>query len=126
MEVFDPERLPVVLAAAGAEIRALDLDGMTVAFYRLPAGMDARRLLAGLPGGACHCPHWGLVLSGRLRIHTKEGSREVAAGEMFHVGPGHAPETLEPTEMFEVSPSAEAGEVWQHLQKQLAALATAG
>lgn len=122
MERFAPDDLPVVFEAAGAEIHSGEVGGMTITFYRLPAGVDARPLLRGLPGDACHCPHWGYVISGRLRIHTHDGPLDVAAGEAFHVGPGHAPETLEATEMFEVSPSSQARQVWQHLQRQLAGI----
>lgn len=87
---------------------------MTITFYRLPAGVDARPLLQGLPGDACLCPHWGYVIPGSLRIHTRDGAYAVNAGEPFHVEPGHALETLEPIEMFEVSPTREAREGWQH------------
>lgn len=87
---------------------------MTIAFCRLPAGVDARPLLQGRPGDAFHCPHWGYMSAGRLRIHSAE---DIEAGQCFHVGPGHAPETLAPTEMFEVSPTRESREVWQHLQR---------
>ena len=53
---------------------------MTVTFYRLPTGADGRPLLQGLPGGRCHCPHWGYVISGKLRIHTADGAHDVLAG----------------------------------------------
>lgn len=59
------------------------------------------------------------MISGRLRIHTHDGPLDVEAGEAFHVEPGHAKETLEATEMFEVSPTREARQVCEHLQGQL-------
>ena len=61
---------------------------MTITFYRLPVGADARALLEGLPGGACHCPHWGYLIAGKLRIHTASGPVDVEAGPAFHVEPG--------------------------------------
>ncbi len=122
MDVFAPDQLPVVFEMAGAEIGSAESDGMTVAFYRLPAGSDGRPLLQGLPGGGCHCPHWGYVISGRLRIHTDDGEHDVLAGQAFHVGPGHAPEAVEDTEMFEVSPTRQARELSVYLNG-LAALA---
>ncbi len=122
MEVLAPDQLPVVFGLAGAEIRATESDGMTVTFYRLPAGTDARPLLQGFPGGSCPCPHWGYVISGRLRIHAADGEHDVLAGQAFHVGPGHAPEAIEDTEMFEVSPTQDSRELSAYL-KDLAALA---
>ncbi len=119
MEVFGAPDLPLVFEAGGAEIRSGEVGGMTMTFYRLPAGVDARPLLRGLPGGGCHCPHWGYVISGRLRVHTADGAHEVAGGQAFYVEPGHAPEALEQTEMFEVSPSEQARQVWEHLERQL-------
>ncbi len=116
MQTFAPEDLPVVFSMAGAEIRSGEVGGMTVTFYRLPAGTDARPLLEGLPGGACQCPHWGYVISGRLRIHAADGPCEVAAGRGFYVEPGHAPETLEDTEMFEVSPVEQSRELGEYLR----------
>ena len=119
MDVLRFEDLPIVFDAGGAQIRATDVGGMTVTFYRLPAGADARPLLVGLPGDACHCPHWAYVITGKVRIHTPTGAVDVNAGEGFHVEPGHAPETLEDTELFEVSPTPQSHELWEHLGRLL-------
>ncbi len=116
MEVFGPDDLPVVFAAGKAEMRGKEAGDMSVTFYRLPAGTDARPLLEGLPGHSCHCPHWAYVISGKLRIHTAGGPHDVMAGQAFHVGPGHAPEALEDTEMFEVSPTPQSRELKAYLE----------
>jgi hypothetical protein len=122
MEVFHRENLPVAFEAGGAEIRSTDACGMTISFYRLPAGSDARPLLRGLPGDACPCPHWAYIISGRLRIHTSAGVREVSAGQAFCVEPGHAPEAIDDTDMVEVSPTQQSHQVEEHLIRQLALL----
>ncbi|MGE5290959.1 MAG: hypothetical protein ACM3ML_27940 [Micromonosporaceae bacterium] len=122
MEIFGPDDLPVVLEIGKAQIRSSEAGGMTVTFYRLPAAADARPLLQGLPGGKCQCPHWGYVISGKLRIHTASGPHDVLAGQAFHVEPGHAPEAVEDTEMFEVSPTSESREVWAYLEEASRAL----
>lgn len=122
MEIFGPDDLPVVFEAGKAQIRSAEAGGMTVTFYRLPADADARPLLQGLPGGSCHCPHWGYVISGKLRIHTADGPHDVQAGQAFHVEPGHAPETVEDTEMFEVSPTPESREIEAYLAEASRAL----
>ena len=119
MEAFGPEDLPIVFEAGRALIRSKNIGGMTISFYRLPEGLDARPALRGLPGDACQCPHWGYVISGRLRIHTSTGAHDVDAGQAFYVEPGHAPETLQDTEMFEVSPTAQAREIWEHLNQNM-------
>ena len=121
MEIFGRDDLPAVLEAGRAQIRSAEIGGTTVTFYRLPAGVDARPILEGLPGDSCHCRHWGYVIAGRLRIHTTTGPHDVEAGQGFYVEPGHAPETLEDTEMFEVSPTEQSVEVWGHLRSRFKA-----
>ena len=85
MEIFGPDDLPVVFETGKAQIRSAEAGDMTVTFYRLPAGADARPLLQGLPGNSCHCPHWGYVISGRLRIHTADGPHDFLAGQALPV-----------------------------------------
>jgi hypothetical protein len=115
MEVFGPGDLPVVFEAGKAQIRSAEAGEMTIAFYRPPVGADAGPLLEGMPGGSCHCPHWGYVISGRLRISTPRRRHDVLAGQAFHVEPGHAPEAVEDTEMFEVSATPESREIGAYL-----------
>ncbi len=62
------------------------------------------------------------MIAGRLRIHAADGDHDVLAGQAFHVGPGHAPEAIENTEMFEVSPTQPSQELTAYL-KGLAAVA---
>ncbi len=120
MEMFGRDDLPVIFSAAGAEIRSGNAGGMAVTFYRLPAGADGRPLLEGMPGGSCHCPHWGYVIRGKLRIHTREGAHEVPAGRAFYVEPSHAPEAVDDTEMVEFSPAKESKELSAYLQTVMA------
>ncbi len=116
MDVFSPADVPVMFEFGEAQVRSTEVGGMTLTFYRLPAGSDARPLLQGLQDDLCQCPHWGLVTKGRLRIHRREGPRDVVAGQAFYVEPGHAPEALEDTEMFEVSPTTESRVLGEHLR----------
>lgn len=122
MAIFGPDDLPVVFETGKAQIRSAEADRMSVAFYRLPAGADGRPLLGGLPGGSCHCPHCCYVISGRLRIHTADGPHDVLAGQAVHVEPGHAPESVEDTEMFEVSPAPKSREIGEYLAEASRAL----
>ncbi len=117
MEVFSPAEVPVMFELGEAQVRSTEVGGMTVTFYRLPAGADARPLLVGLQDDLCQCPHWGFVTKGRLRIHRPDGPLEVVAGQAFYVEPGHAPEAVEDTEMFEVSPTTESRVLREHLRR---------
>src|SRR5579859_4840997 len=85
--------------------------GMTAGITRIPAGSDLAALLKGLPGDRCPCPHWGYVLAGRLIVRYLGHEETITAGEAYYLPPGHVPEYLEDTEVFEVSPTAELNKV---------------
>jgi hypothetical protein len=120
MEAFFPDEMPVAVKTDRLEVRAREAGEMALTFYRFREGADLREFFHGLRDDRCQCPHWAYVMSGRLRIHTADGPHEVRAGQAFHVEPGHAPEALEDTEMFEVSPIRPLREVGEHLLRQLA------
>jgi hypothetical protein len=89
------------------EGRTVDWDSMRFAFESMPAHFppDASPF-AGLPDDRCQCPHWGYVLSGSFRVTYLDGPDEiVAAGEAYHLRPGHFVQTLEPVELIELSPA---------------------
>ena len=85
--------------------------GMTAAITRIPAGSDLASLLRGLPGDRCPCPHWGYVIAGRSAVRHPDHEETIAAGEAYYLPPGHVPDYLEDTEVFEVSPAAELNKV---------------
>ena len=64
---------------------------MTVSCIRLKKGTDLGPALVGLPDDLCPCPHWGYMLSGRLKMRTKQGDEIYEAGTAFYWSPGHAP-----------------------------------
>jgi hypothetical protein len=92
-----------------------------VGFVRLPAGADLRPATRGLPDDLCPCPHWGYLLTGRVRMHTADGHQDFAAGEAFYWAPGHAPEALEDSEYVDFSPTHEFQRVLDHLTRAPAA-----
>lgn len=107
---------PVAIGGDGIEFRRQEIGGgMSVAFVCLPEGTDLRPALAGLPGDMCPCPHWGVVLSGRVRMHTPEGARDYEGGEAFYWAAGHAPEAVEPVRYVDFSPTDELERVVEHL-----------
>ena len=76
-----------------------------------------------MPDDLCQCPHWGYMIKGRVRMHTKDGDRDYEAGKAFYWGPGHAPEALEDSEYVDFSPTQALDEVVEHVQRQAQAAA---
>ncbi len=111
----DPNDLPIVIADGDLQVRGADHDGMTIAYFKLPAGTDLRPALKGLPDDTCSCPHWGYMLKGTVRMHTADGHQDFKAGEVFHWAAGHAPEALDDAEYVDFSPSAELAAVVAHI-----------
>jgi hypothetical protein len=110
---------PAAVEGPGVELRMREAGGgMTAAFVQLAAGTDLRPALKGLPGDLCQCPHWGHLLSGRLRMHTGNGTETYQAGQSFYWAPGHAPEALEDCEYVDFSPSREFAAVISHITSQ--------
>ena len=91
--------------------RSSSLDGYTVNFVSITQTHDLAPLLAGLPGGKCPCPHWGVVNKGRIIVRYADHEETIEAGEAFYMSPGHAPEAEEGTELVMFSPSEQLAEV---------------
>ena len=51
-----------------AEDRSCELDDFTVNFVTIRQDHDLAPMLAGLPGGMCQCPHWGVMTKGRMTV----------------------------------------------------------
>jgi mannose-6-phosphate isomerase-like protein (cupin superfamily) len=93
--------------APGYEGSFEDLGGYTVAFETYTEDADMAPLFVGLPDDRCQCPHWGVVLSGKVTYHFKDRSETIEAGEAYFAPPGHTPELHAGTELVEFSPTAE-------------------
>jgi hypothetical protein len=87
----------------------------------LPAGLDASPLLRGLPDDRCPCPHWGYVVKGRLRVTSPDGEETCAAGDLYHMPPGHTFVVEEDAELVEFSPPRQMDEVGAVLRRNVAA-----
>ncbi len=119
MKATTREEAPVVLEGDGLEMRLQEIGGgMSTAFVRVPKGADMRPALVGLEDGLCQCPHWGYLLKGRVKMHTRNGDEVYEAGQAFYWAPGHAPEALEDSEYVDFSPTDEFNHVIDHLQAQ--------
>jgi hypothetical protein len=110
---------PIAIEGEGVELRAKELGGgMSAAFVKVPKGADLRPALVGLADDLCQCPHWGYVLKGRVRMHTRNGGDVYEAGQAFYWAPGHAPEALEDSEYVDFSPTDEFNHVIEHIKEQ--------
>lgn len=65
---------------------------------------------------------WGYVLEGGITVTYADGSTEpIAAGELFHLPPGHSVASPHGAEIVLFSPQNEHCAVVEHIRKQLAA-----
>lgn len=87
-----------------ASWRAEDWGDMHVSFETYHQPFDDRSYLRGLPDDQCHCPHWGYVLQGSLRVLYGDGEERIGAGEAYYLRPGHSIEVAAGTELIEFSP----------------------
>jgi hypothetical protein len=93
--------------APGYEGSFEDLGGYTVAFETYTEDADMAPLFVGLPDDRCQCPHWGVVLKGKVTYHYTDTSETIVAGQAYFAPPGHTPELHAGTELVEFSPTAE-------------------
>ena len=99
--------LPVVFESGPMSSRQAEWGGMTVAIETAPAGADPTPLFKGLPGDRCQCPHWGYVVSGRMRVKYADREEVMVAGDAYYLAPGHIAVCEEDGEVVEFSPQGE-------------------
>jgi len=112
---------PDVLTLDGYDGRFGELADYTVGFETYTADADLADLFKGLPDDKCQCPHWGVVLKGKLKYTHDGGETIVEAGEAYYVPPGHLPYLYAGTEVIEFSPTKELGETLEVVEKNMAA-----
>ena len=106
--------LPVAVDMPGFQSRQTEWGDINVAIEQLgPA--DYTELFSKLPGEHCSCPHWGYVVSGRLRIKYSDRDEIISTGDVYYMEPGHVPVVEEDSVLIEFSPAGE-------YQKTMAAL----
>lgn len=117
---------PVSLDEPEIEGRYAELDDYTVAFETHKADMDPAPFFRGLPDDQCQCPHWGVVLSGRI-IFRYPGHDEVyTTGDAYYAAAGHLPLLFAGTELVESSPTAPLNETMAVVGKNLQATRSDG
>jgi len=96
---------PVTMDFEVAEDRACELDDYTVNFVTIRQSHDLAPMLAVLPGGLCHCPHWGVITKGRITVTYPDREEVYETGDAFYMTPGHTPAAEAGTEFVMFSPS---------------------
>ncbi|HXF71011.1 MAG TPA: cupin domain-containing protein [Actinomycetota bacterium] len=111
------------VAVPGFEGHYTEADGYTIGFESYSMDQDPAALFKGLPNDHCQCPHWGVVLRGRVHFRYEDGSQDVIeAGEAYYVRPGHLPVLSAGTEVIEFSPSADLARTMEAVMKNLEAM----
>ncbi len=105
----------------GFAARFHELDGYTVGFETHTANADLAPFFKGLPGDRCQCPHWGVVLKGKLIYHYADGQDVITAGQAYYARPGHTPQLFAGTEVVEFSPTEALNRTMDKVMKNLAA-----
>ena len=104
------------------EGRYAELGDYTVAFETHKQDMDPGALFAGLPDDRCQCPHWGVVISGKIVFRYADHDETYVAGDAYYGAPGHLPVLFADTELIEFSPTAALNETMQVIDANLTAL----
>lgn len=109
-----------VLAMEGYEGRFAELDGYTVGFETYTADADLSPYFKGLPDDRCQCPHWGVVLSGKLVYHYADHDDVIEGGQAYYAAPGHLPEIFAGTEVVEFHPTDELSKTMEVVERNMA------
>jgi hypothetical protein len=99
------DEAPVLVDTPVIQGRYAELDDYTVSFETFPEDADGAPVFRGLPGDRCQCPHWGIVLSGRLTLRYADREETYNAGDAYYAPPGHVPAVSAGTETTDFSPT---------------------
>ena len=113
---------PVLVDEPEIEGRYVELARYTVAFETHKADIDPSPLFVGLPNDHCQCPHWGVVLSGRMTFRYADHDEVYEAGDAYYGAPGHVPILSAGAEIVEFSPSVELQQTMAVVGQNLAAM----
>ncbi len=99
------DEAPVLVDSPLIEGRYAELADYTVSFETFPQEADGAPVYRGLPDDRCQCPHWGIVLSGRLTLRYADREESFDAGDAYYALPGHTPSVTAGTETVDFSPT---------------------
>lgn len=116
---------PILVDEAEIEGRYVDLDGYTVGYETHKVDIDPAPLFQGLPGDRCQCPHWGVVLQGKVGFRYADHEETFAAGDAYYAAPDHTPLLFAGAEIVEFSPSVELQQTMAVIGQNLEAMKAA-
>jgi hypothetical protein len=97
--------------------------GTTVGLETYTQDSDPAALFVGLPDDACQCPHWGIVLRGRLDYRYTDGTvDQIMAGQAYYARPGHTPLFHADTEIAEFSPTDQLAATIEVVERNMEAM----
>ena len=99
------DEAPILLDEPEIEGRYVELGDWTVSYETFRVDVDPGPLYRGLPDDRCQCPHWGVVLSGRLVMRYADHDETFTAGDAYYIAPGHLPLVFEGASVVEFSPT---------------------
>jgi hypothetical protein len=99
------DEAPILLDEPEIEGRYVQLGEHTVSFETFHRDADPSPLFRGLPDDRCPCPHWGVVVSGRIVVRYPDRQETLQAGDAYVMTPGHLTEVFAGSEVIEFSPS---------------------
>lgn len=106
------ETTPLAIDTPVYAARTVDLgDNVTVAFETIRQDRDTAPIFRGLPDDRCPCPHWGLVVSGRMTLRYQDHDESFEAGDAYYSPGGHLPFCTAGTELITFSPTDQINEV---------------
>jgi hypothetical protein len=107
-----------------ASERTGQLDNYTVNFVTINESHSLAPMLKGLPGDACHCPHWGYLFAGKIRVGYNDRPDETfEAGDAFYMSPGHVPDAQAGSQFVQFSPKDQLSETMAAIQANMQRMA---
>jgi len=110
---------PVTIDEDALEGRYAELDGYTVSFETFKKDFDPAPLFTGLPDDRCQCPHWGVVVSGRIVFRYTDHDETFRAGDAYYGAPGHLPLVFAGSEVVEFSPTEQLKQTMSVVQQNM-------
>jgi hypothetical protein len=110
---------PVAIDEDVLEGRYVELDGYTVSFETFKKDFDPAPLFTGLPADRCQCPHWGVVVSGRIVFRYADHDETFRAGDAYYGAPGHLPLVFAGSEVVEFSPTEQLKQTMSVVQQNM-------
>ena len=122
MPAYSQDQVPIEFEVDVAQARAVSTPALRRSKAIVISPPSTAPLFKGLPDDACQSPHWGYVISGRLRVVSSSGSEEtLAAGQAYYLPAGHNVIVEEDALLVEFSPTHERARTMEHAAQMMAA-----